>query len=308
MIILLIILLLVLLVLAAGYFAFYYSVVRTPPSHRRKPANESFLPFRETLRSGAEWLSAQAYEPVTIRSRDGLKLSGRFFPAENPNGTMILVHGYRSNPANDFGTMCPFYLSKGWNLLAVNQRACGNSEGVYITFGVKERFDLHDWIVYLCDRFGPDHPVVVNGISMGCTTALMSLGTGLPENVRGVIADCGFTTPLEELKHLSRQRFGIAGKPLTAVVGLYAKLFAGFGFSDYSTLTALKQSKLPILFLHGEADSFVPVRFTVENFAACEGEKKLLTIPEAGHAVSCLVAPEQCQRAIGKFLDRMAAV
>ena len=308
MIVLLVVLFLVLLLLALGYFAFYLSVVRAPASSHRKSANDSFIPFRETLRAGAEWLSAQEYETVTIRSRDGLRLSARFFPVENAKGTLLLVHGYRSNPGNDFGVACPFYRSMGWNILAVNQRACGDSEGTYITFGVKERFDLHDWAVYLCDRFGKEHPVVLNGVSMGSTTALMSLGTDLPENVRGVIADCGFTSPAEQLKCIFRSRFGVAGGLLLAVAGLFAKLFAGFGFSDYSTVTALKQAKLPVLFIHGEADTFVPIRFTVENYAACVSDKKLLTIPDAGHAVSYLVEPEQCQRDMGKFLDRMASV
>ena len=305
MIFLLILLVIVLLLLAAAYVAFYLGIVRLPI--KPEPGKSKWLlPYREEVLSGAQWFRDQNPERVSIRSRDGLKLVGYLLPAEEAKGTLLLVHGYRSDPWCDFGVIYPFYHALGWNILTVCQRAHSESDGKYISFGIRERFDVCDWATFLADRFGPEHCIVLNGISMGSTSVLMSLGTDLPENVRGVIADCGFTSPRAEFLHVLKTRCRIPVHPIMEISELYAKLFAKFGFSDYSTVTALKQARLPVLFVHGIKDAFVPVRFTVENYAACEGEKKLITVPDAGHGASYLLAREQCQRALRKFLDKLA--
>ena len=304
MIVLLIVLVIALLLLAAAYAAFYLAIVRLPV--KPEPGKSKWLlPYKEEVLSGAQWFRDQNPERVSIRSRDGLKLIGYLLPAEEAKGTLLLVHGYRSDPWCDFGVIYPFYHSLGWNILTVCQRAHAESDGKYITFGIKERFDVCDWATFLADRFGPEHSIVLNGLSMGSTSVLMSLGTELPENVRGVIADCGFTSPRAEFEHVLKTRYHVPVHPIMEISELYAKLFAKFGFSDYSTVTALKQTGRPVLFVHGERDTFVPVRFTVENYAACEGEKKLITVPDAGHGASYLLAREQCQRALGKFLDKV---
>ena len=89
-----------------------------------------------------------------------------------------------------------------------------------------------------------------------------------------------------------------------AIIEMYAKLFAGFGFKDYSTVTALKQTTVPVLFVHGESDRLVPTRFSVENYAACAGEKRLVTVPDAGHGTSYLVDKDNCQQALREFLSQ----
>lgn len=304
MTILLILVVLILLLLALSYFAFCRMVLRLP----EQPADtvaKWLLPFKDEILSGSAWFQAQSPERVSIRSRDGLRLSGWLLPAENAKGTVLMLHGYRSHPFRDFGAVFPFYHDLGWNVLAVCQRACGESEGKYITYGVKERFDARDWAVFLADRFGEDHTIVLHGLSMGSTTALMALGTELPENVRGVVADCGFTSPYDILAHVVRSDYHLPAKPLLALTGIYTKLFADFGLRDYSTQEALRENQRPIFLLHGEADSFVPIRATVENYAASAGEKKLLTIPGADHAAAWCTAPEECQRNIRKFLERL---
>lgn len=304
MIVLLIVLILVLLLLTVAYFTFYFGMVRlhTPAD----PQHSSHLrPFREQILAGAQWFRDQEPETVELRARDGLKLVGWFLPAEEARGTLLLVHGYRSSPFCDFGAIFEFYHSLGWNILAVCQRAHGESEGRYITFGVKERFDVCDWALYLADRFGPEHRIVLNGVSMGSASVLMALATPLPDNVKGVIADCGFTSPYDQFAHLL-QRKGIPRQPMMALVQLYARLFAGFSFRACSTVDALRQSRLPVLFVHGEQDTLVPVRFTVENYGACAGEKRLITVPEAGHATSYIFAAPRYQAALREFLDRLS--
>ncbi len=304
MTVLLIILLVILILLTVSYAAFCIACVRmniTADPAKSKP----LAPYRDRILSGGAWFRDHDPERVQIRSDEGLLLTGYFLPVENAKGTMLLVHGYRSGPFCDFGAAFKYYHSLGWNLLAVCQRAHGESEGRFITFGVKERFDVRDWALYLTDRFGASHRIVLTGISMGSATVLMSLGTRLPDSVRCVIADCGYTSPRDEFIHVLKSR-RIPVHPLLEIAGLFAKLFADFGFSDCSTLGALRGSRRPVLFVHGEADRLVPVRFTVENYGACTAEKRLLTVPEAGHGMSYLLAEEECQQALREFLDAYA--
>lgn len=301
----LIVLVLIFLLLAAAYAAFYFAVVRM--GRKPEPGKSGWLlPYREEILAGGQWFRDQMPERITIRSRDGLKLVGYFLPAENAKGTLLLVHGFRSDPWCDFGIAYPFYHSLGWNILTVCQRAHSESEGKYITFGIKERFDVCDWALFLSDRFGPEHDIVLGGISMGSSSVLMALGTELPDNVKGVIADCGFTSPRAEFEHVLKTRMHLPIHPLMDLAQLYAKLFAGFGFDDYSTVTALQQTDVPVLFVHGERDNFVPIRFTVDNYAACASKKLLVTVPDAGHGGSYLFARERCQQTLREFLGAVS--
>lgn len=304
-IVLLVLSVIVLVLIAGAYIAFYLGAVRLP--FKPDPGKSKWVKnYREEILAGADWFRTQPTERVEISSYDGLKLVGWFLPAENARGTLLLVHGYRSDHTTDFGIVYPYYHSLGFHILAVDQRAHGESEGKYITFGVKDRFDVRDWAVYLYDRFGPAHRVVLDGISMGCSSVLMSLDTGLPENVCGAIADCGFTSPYDQFCHMFRTHFHLPRHPLMDIAEWYAKLFAGFGFRDCSTVTALQGSQLPVIFFHGLRDTFVPPRFTEENYAACRGEKQLITVPEAGHGGCYLVERARCQAALEEFLNQIA--
>ena len=297
----LILLILVLLLLAAGYEAFYVACVRMPVKPEPGKSKE-LQPYAPQIAAGAQWFRDQGPERIQIRSDDGLRLTGYFLPAADAKGTLLLFHGYRSDPFCDFGYSIQYYHSLGWNLLAACQRAHGESEGKYITYGIKERFDVRDWALYLTDRFGTELPIVLIGISMGSATVLMSLGTELPESVKGAVADCGYTSPYEQFIHILKTRVHLPVHPLLDIADLYALIFAGVGFRDYSTVTALRQNRRPVLFVHGERDNFVPIRFTVDNYAACVSEKRLITVPEAGHGTSYIHAQEICQAALQELL------
>jgi len=304
-IILLILLVLVLILLTVAYSLFMFAAVRLPT--RSKPKMPKWiLPYWPEIQSGGDWFEAQQKERIELPSRDGLKLVGWFLPAEHARGTLLLVHGFRSNHRNDFGLFYPYYHSLGFNILAVDQRTHGESEGKYITFGVKERFDMLDWTRYLYDRFGAEHRVILDGVSMGATTVLMALGTGLPANVRGVIADSGFTSPYDQFVHMCKDRFHLPLHPLMEISGLFLKYLAGFDAREYSTVTALQQSTLPVLFFHGGHDNFVLLRCTETNYAVCRGEKQLITVPEAGHCGSYMLDRPRCQAALEEFLNKVA--
>ena len=302
-VVLLVLLLLVLLLLAAGYAAFFVACVRLPV--KPEPGKSIALaPFQADIAAGAQWFRDQNPERIQIRSDDGLRLTGYFLPADDAKGTLLLFHGYRSDPFCDFGYAVQFYHSLGWNILAACQRSHAESEGRYITYGVKERFDVRDWALYVTDRFGPEHPIALIGISMGSATVLMSLGTDLPPNVKCAVADCGYTSPYEQFVHMLKTRLHLPVHPLLDIANAFSKLFAGFGFRDYSTVTALRENRRPVLFVHGEKDRFVPIRFTVDNYAACVAEKQLITVPQAAHGTSYIYARETCQEALREFLTR----
>lgn len=259
---------------------------------------------KKQILAARDWLNNQKTEEVSVTSYDGLKLVGTFLPHENAQGTLLLFHGWRGGPIADFGYPLQFYYGLGLNILLVHQRAQGKSAGHFMTFGIRERRDVHEWVRWHTERFGEDAPVLIGGLSMGATTVLMSCGEPFEGNVRGVIADCGFTDPREILTSVARSVHLPAGLFVPSV-GTMARFVAGFRLQEYSTLDAMRQMTLPVIFIHGEADSFVPCEMSKQNFEACQSaDKTLLLIPGAKHGQSFPVAPERYTEAISRFVDR----
>lgn len=265
--------------------------------------HSSLRHYEKELAEGFRWLAAQPAETVSVTSYDGLKLVGRYLPCENARGTLLLFHGWRSLPEIDFGCALPFYRSLGLNLLLVNERAHGASGGRFITFGIRERRDVHSWVAWHSRRFGAETPVLLAGLSMGATTVLMSCGEPFPPNVRGIIADCGFTSPYEIMAKIARENH--IPRLILPFVSLQTRLFAGFGLKEYSTLTALKHCRLPLLLIHGEGDAFVPCDMSKTAYAASAAEDKtLLTVPNAGHGQSYLLEGDCYRETVTRFVDR----
>ena len=259
---------------------------------------------KEEILAGLEEMNCRPHETVNIRSYDGLRLTGEFYPHPNARGTILMFHGWRGSPESDFGCAMPAYYRKGLNLLLVHQRTQGSSEGKYITFGIKESRDVHSWVKWHSDRFGKDAPILITGISMGATTILMSAGKPYCGNVRGLIADCGFTSPEEIISAVVKGR-GLPAFLIVPVMSVFARLFAGFGFRDYSTLEAVKELGLPVLFAHGQEDTFVPCKMTEEAYEVCGSpDKTLLIVPKAGHGASYLVDRENYEKKIADFVNR----
>lgn len=300
------ILLIGLLLLAADYF-FRFAVVRKKPAKRKKKslsASKGLVdldPYQQMMQEGEAWLNAQAMETVQIESHDGLKLSGHFLNIGSRK-TIILFHGYRSRAFRDFSCVGDYYKGLGFNLLFVDQRAHGGSEGQFITFGVKERLDCVRWAEYVDRRIGGE--IILDGLSMGATTVLMAAGEKLPESVKGIIADCGFTSPKEIMLKVMEEDLRIRCRPLFRLVALMVKLRARFDVGEYSTIEAMKKNRLPILFIHGTDDKFVPCEMTKTAYEACTSEKSLVLIEGAGHGTSYLKEPETCKAALNDFLEK----
>jgi len=154
------------------------------------------------------------------------------------------------------------------------------------------------------ERFGKEAPILLTGISMGATTVLMSAGTPYDANVRGIIADCGFTSPWEIIASVVRGR-GLPIFPFVPLMSMWARIFAGFGFREYSTLEAVRRLQLPIFLAHGEADRFVPCHMTEKVYEACgSSDKTLLLVPDARHGAAYLVDRCNYENMIAQFVDR----
>ena len=247
----------------------------------------------------------QDAENIFLPSYDGLRLHGRLLQQPGAKGTILLFHGYRSSWVIDFSIVLPYYFSLGYNLLAVDERAHGESEGTYITFGVRERHDVATWVAYAAMHFGPAHPLILDGLSMGAATVLLASDLELPPSVRGIIADCGFSSPYEIMKSVFRAhcRWLPAG-PFLALTDVFTRLFAGFSLKGASTLDAVAKTKLPILFIHGTGDTFVPCSMTQAAYDACAAPKQLVLVPDAGHGCSYLVDRPRVQAALAAFLSK----
>ncbi len=287
------------------YCLFYFACVRVY-TLSDEPAG-SWKKYADRIDDCRKWLREHTIEKVTLTSFDGLKLVSLLVPAENAKGTIIVMHGYRSRANIDFVPELEFLNALQYNLLVVMQRSHDESEGKYITFGIKERFDCRQWAEYAVKRFGEDKDIFLAGISMGASTVLMASGLKLPPNVRGIIADCGFTSPWEIIKRVGKLNMHIPTFPFVYGVNFFTKHLAGFGLREYSTLEAMKVNTKPVLFIHGDADKFVPLYMTKQSYHACKAPKELLVIPGAAHAASYLKDTETCQKAIVNFVQRYAA-
>lgn len=203
------------------------------------------------------------YEKVTIKSHDGLTLAAKLY-ITNPKAPIdILVHGYKSYGIKDFSGGINLSLDNGHNVLLIDHRAHGESEGRTISFGIVERFDVLSWINYLNNRFGTTVPISLVGISMGAATVLMASELDLPDNVKLVIADCPFSSCVDIITKVTKEM----KYPLFLVkwfLPLSARLFGKFDINASSAVKAVPNSKIPILLIHGDEDGFVPYEMSIK--------------------------------------------
>lgn len=261
--------------------------------------------YMKVIQPNKDFMLSLPCEHVTIKSNDGLTLHGDYYPAEKPSDNLVICfHGYTSARMSS----CSFaaYMHKlGFDCLLVDNRAHGDSEGEYIGFGILDRHDCISWIEYVNEKFDSKKNILLYGVSMGATTIMMAAADKkIPANVRALVADCGFTSPYEVFCHVLKKDYKLSEFPIMNFNNVICRKKAGYGFKDYSTLTAVKETDKPILFIHGEEDNFVPVWMTKKNYEECVSDKDILLVPNAAHGASYYENPSLYQEKVSEFTGK----
>ncbi len=296
--------LLILLFWGAAEFAFRSAIVR--PKKQKPPTKEEHKERLIIRQRNNEAFFALKPEDHSIKSSDGLELRAWYLPAKNKtNRFAILVHGHKCNGPDEFSYMIPFYHDDlGFNVLMPDNRAHGRSEGKYMGFGALDHKDILLWIDYLIKNFGEDIEIILHGISMGAATVMLTNSANPPEQVKLIIEDCGYTNCHEEVEFVLKGMIGFNFPPLVNAASLICKLRAGYYFKDADCLGQMKNAARPVLFIHGDQDTYVPLEMVYRLHEACPTEKELLIVEGAIHAFSCYNSPELYHAKVKEFLAK----
>ncbi len=270
------------------------------PDEYEIPDGRIYEPYRDQMIQWMKETRETDHEDISIKSHDGLTLRGKYYHLSDGLITELMFHGYRGRAERDLcgGMQRCFALKR--NVLMIDQRASGSSDGSTITFGIKERYDVLSWVNYAIERFGPDVRIMLTGISMGAATVMMAGGLELPSNVIGILADCGYTSPKDIIKKVIRD-MKLPANLLYPFVKLGAKVFGHFDLDEASAIDAMKKCRVPVIFIHGEDDAFVPCDMSRACYEACTTPKMILTVPGAGHGLAFIIGNDEYMVSLKKF-------
>ena len=293
-------------VFGGAYYA--YRMAFYSPNKNREEIPEikgkEYEPFKPLFSGMFHNLQNKPCEFVTIHSQDGLTLSGRYYHTADGAPLAIGFHGYRSCWLTDFCGGADIAFQMGQNVLLIDERAHGKSGGRTITFGIKERQDLLCWIGYALERFGADTKILLYGVSMGGATVLMASELELPDNVKGIVADCPYSSPMDVILSVGEQR-GFPANLIRPFVILGARIYGGFDVLETSAEKAVKHTKVPILIIHGEDDTFVPPEMSRVIQEANPDMITRHTFPGAYHALSYMVDTPRYHTIVKDFMKKV---
>ncbi len=311
----------IILILAALYLAALYGIYRavfgSKPIKKRKdlkyniPTSGQYQAQRDVMVELIRNLEAVPFQEISCRSRDGLILKGRYYKAgrkpeeenrkEGRKICAILFHGYRSSAVRDFAGGAKEMISMGIPTILVDERGQGRSEGRCVTFGAMERHDVLSWTEKAVEMFGQDVEIYLYGISMGGAAVLLSSGLPLPENVKGIVADCPFSSAKDIICTVIRGMH-LSDRILWPLIFQAAYLFGHFSLNHTNVRDAVKKADVPILIVHGEDDRFVPLEESMEIQKASPEKVDLETFPKAGHGISYILDRGRYQKLIQAFM------
>lgn len=261
--------------------------------------------FEKEYEEGKAWCREQKMQDCYVKSDDGLLLHGLYLPAENAERFILLCHGYKGSGFGDFANIARFLHENNCNLLFIDERCCGESEGEFITFGAKEQYDIVKWAYFIDKRNKDKLPIYLYGESMGAASVLMASGHKLPQEVKGLIADCGFRSMKGQLQDIAANWFHLNHVQLLLFrVDLFCRLLGGFSMKEADTAKAMKKNKRPVLFFHGDMDTYVVLGNSKINYSLCKAPKELVIIPEARHLCSAYEAPELYREKLLRFFEK----
>lgn len=296
--------------LLAAFATVYICFYRIFLSHRKVRTEEFWLPDGEEYRPHHErmisWMKGMRRMPhteVSTTSFDSLTLYGKYYEYEKGAPIELMLHGYRGDSERDLCGGVDRAFALGHSVLIIDHRACGKSDGRVISFGINESRDVHAWIDYIVQKIDKDAKIILTGVSMGAATAMICAGEDLPPNVVGVLADCGYTSAKDIIQKVMRD-MKLPPKLFYPFAKVAAKLLGKFDLEEKSPMEAMKKCRLPIIFIHGDVDDFVPHEMSVQNYHACVSEyKKLVTVKGAGHALCYVVDSENYVKELKAFFE-----
>ena len=295
-----------------GEIAYFYGRTmkrgRAKTERTMKMAGTDWNQYMPLIEGRKEAMMERPPNDVWQTSFDGLKLHATYFPAQDQQGRQKLVicfHGYTSQGMSDYIGLSDYYQKRGFAMLLPDARAHGASEGEYIGFGCLDRQDALGWVRWAVEELGEETEILLHGTSMGAATLLMLSGLSLPEQVKGIVSDCGFTSPKEVFTHVLHSMYHLPAFPLIPGADLVNRKLAGYGMDECNAKREVEKAEVPILFIHGGNDTFVPCSMCDEIYEHCGSKKRKLIIEGAAHAESYYKDMESYEEALTEFIGEV---
>ena len=289
------------------FFKIFYSPSRKPLGEDDFPIppGEEYEVHREAMVNWIREARALPHRDMEIVSHDGLTLRGKYYECEPGAPIEILFHGYRGTAERDMSGGIARCFALGRSALLVDHRGSGRSDGHVITFGEKERLDAVRWVDAVLREIDPEAKIILTGISMGAATVMLASSMPLPKNVVGVLADCGYTSTKAIIMKVITD-MGLPPRVLYPFVRLSARVFGGFDPDANAPVKSVASTSLPVIFFHGDADTFVPCDMSRENYEACASKKKrLVIIKSAAHGTAFPTDKEGYLQEAGAFFRNL---
>lgn len=279
---------------------------KTDVERTMKMAGTDWNQYMPLIQERKERLMARPHEDVYKKSGDGLMLHAIYVPQKQDGQEeriAVCFHGYTGQASSDFCGISDYYIRNGYSLLLVDQRAHGKSKGEYIGFGCLDRIDACSWIDWVIEHCGREVKIVLHGISMGGATVLMTGGLELPEQVKGIISDCGFTSPKKVFTHVLHSMYHMPAFPIMQITDIVNRKKAGYGLDECNAAREVRKARGPLLLIHGDADTFVPCSMCDEIEQNCQCRVTKLIVKGAAHAESYYKDMEAYENAMTEFLE-----
>jgi alpha/beta superfamily hydrolase len=271
-----------------------------------KKSDKSLREIHKFNEGENEWASSKDIEKIDLKNARDNNLKGYYLPAEKESDVFVLfAHGYRSSHCGDPYNFIRFYHEEmKFNFMSVDHVTAGESDGDFLGFDYFESEDMLLWIDYLTERFGKDIKIILHGVSMGGAT-VCKMASRVPEQVKLIVSDCAYTSAEDQLKSVCNSVGLVKSAPLAFFLfNRMNKRLAKFDLKDTDVRTSVSQARVPMLFVHGDTDDFVPTRMVYELYDLCPTKKDLLIVKGAAHAESILIGSEKYKAKLNEFINK----
>ena len=293
-----ILLILIFVVLTISYFMignYFYDIALNPNT------SKEFI-LGETEEVQNPWLNQKAKDVYITTSNNGnLKLHS-YEINNNSDIWAVVIHGY-SGKCQDMVYFAKEYYERGYNVLVVDLRGHGESQGDYIGMGWHDRLDIIDWTNYIVNK-NSNSKIIIHGVSMGAATVMMATGEDLPKNIKVAIEDCGYSSIWDEFEMQLKLLYNLPSFPALNAASAVCKIRAGYMLEEGSCVEQLKKSKTPTLFIHGDQDKFVPFEMLDIVYETANCEKQKMVVQGAAHAQASSINPQLYWKTIDGFIEK----